>query len=69
VELFKITGALYRTRVNSIAGILYTPNQAWHAYWFGSRCRKNYHRDNWLVATERPKRFGFLILRCRLFLS
>ena len=35
----------------------------------GLRCQKNYHRDNWLVATKRSQRRGFLILRCRLFLS
>lgn len=32
------------------------------------RWQKSYHRDNWLVAAERPQRRGFLILRCRLFL-
>ena len=36
---------------------------------YGERCQKSYHRDNWLVAAERSKRCGFLILRCRLFLS
>ena len=36
---------------------------------FSNRCQKSYHRDNWLVAAKRSQRRGFLILRCRLFLS
>jgi len=33
------------------------------------RCRKSYHRDNWLVAAKSSNRRSFLILRCRLFLA
>jgi len=40
------------------------PGRAW-----APGCRKSYHRDNWLVAAERPQRRRFLILRCRLFLA